>query len=70
MESQELFEVLICSPYPLPTFLRGVFRTLLELFLKLVSGFQLLTIFAKSSILDVWQGSEYASGLMGLWYGK
>ena len=35
----------------------------MELFEKLVNGFQLLTIFIKSSILDVWQGSEYASEL-------
>ena len=30
--------------------------------MKIINGFQLLTIFAKSSILDVWKGSEYASG--------
>ena len=30
----------------------------MELFAKLVSGSQQLTIFAKSSILDVWVGSE------------
>ena len=28
---------------------------------KIVEGFQLLTIFAKRSVLDVWQGSEYTS---------
>ena len=28
---------------------------------KVVNGFELLTIFAKLSILDVWQGSEYGS---------
>ena len=27
-------------------------------FLKIVNGFQLLTIFAKSSVLDIWQVSE------------
>ena len=31
------------------------------LFAKTVGGFQSLTIFAKSSILNVWQGSGYAS---------
>ena len=31
------------------------------LFAKTVGGFQSLTIFAKSSIFNVWQGSEYAS---------
>ena len=30
-------------------------------FAKIVNGFQQLTIFAKSSILDVWQSSGYAS---------
>ena len=28
---------------------------------KLINGFQLLTIFTKSSIIDVWQGSKYTS---------
>ena len=28
-------------------------------FAKIVNGLKLLTIFAKSSILDVWLGSEY-----------
>ena len=36
-------------------------------FAKIVKGFQSLTIFAKSSILDVWQGSEYACGII-IWY--
>ena len=31
----------------------------MECFEKVVDGFELLTIFAKRSILDVWQGSEY-----------
>ena len=31
------------------------------LFSQLVNGFWLLTILAKSSILDVWQDSEFAS---------
>ena len=33
----------------------------IELFAKIVSGSQLLTISVKSSILDVWQGSEWTS---------
>ena len=33
----------------------------MEPFAKIVNGFQLLTIFAKRSILGIWQGSEYAS---------
>ena len=33
----------------------------MELFAKIVSDFQPLTILAKSSILDVWQDYEYAS---------
>ena len=32
----------------------------MEFFAKLVKGFKPLTIFVKSSILDVWQSSEYA----------
>ena len=34
-----------------------------EIFAKIVNGFCQLTIFSKRSILDVWQGSEYASGM-------
>ena len=33
----------------------------IELFSKIVNSFYSLTIFAKSSILDVWKGSEYTS---------
>ena len=33
----------------------------MEIFVEIVNGYLLLTIFAKSFILDVWQGSEYAS---------
>ena len=33
----------------------------MECFEKVVDGFELLTIFAKLFILDVWQGSEYGS---------
>ena len=32
----------------------------IKLFVKIVNGFQPLTIFVKSSILNVWQASEYA----------
>ena len=35
----------------------------MELFAKIVNSFLSLTIFAKSSILDVWQGFEYNSDL-------
>ena len=31
----------------------------MELLVKIFNGIQLLTVFAKSSFLDVWQGSEY-----------
>ena len=31
-----------------------------SIFVKIVNGWNSLTIFAKHSILDVWQGSEYA----------
>ena len=33
----------------------------MEFFVKKVNSFQPLTILAKSSILDIWQGSEYVS---------
>ena len=33
----------------------------MEVFTKIVNGFSFLTTFAKSSILDVWQDSEFAS---------
>ena len=33
----------------------------LERFAKIVNGFQLLIIYVKRDISDVWQGSEYAS---------
>ena len=34
----------------------------MKFFTKIVNGFQTLTIFAKSSIVNIWQGSEYVSG--------
>ena len=34
----------------------------MERCVKIVSGFKPLTIFAKPSIFDVWQVSEYATG--------
>ena len=33
----------------------------MELFVKKVNGIKTLNVFEKSSILDVWQGFEYAS---------
>ena len=36
----------------------------MECFAKIVNTFQALTIFAKGSILDIWQGSEYASDIL------
>ena len=36
----------------------------MELFPKIVNGFQLLTVFAKSPVLDVWLGSKFASVLI------
>ena len=35
----------------------------MERFMKNLTAFQHLTIFAKGSILDTWQGFEYASGM-------
>ena len=41
----------------------------MELLAKVVNGFQPLTVFARNSVLDVWEGSEYASILKwrGTW---
>ena len=43
----------------------GIFRTMstykMERFGKIIEGFEPSTIFAERSILDIWQGSEYAS---------
>ena len=33
----------------------------MECFAKIVNGLKLLIIFAKRSVLDVWQGSKYTS---------
>ena len=35
----------------------------MELYPKIVNDFYLLTISSKRSLLDVWQGSEYVSGM-------
>ena len=37
-------------------------------FAKIYKVFQLLTIFAKCSVLDVWQHSEYVSALQVKWF--
>ena len=34
---------------------------MVECFEKIVNGFYQLTVFTKRSIIDIWQGSEYAS---------
>ena len=36
----------------------------MELFAKIVNSWKPLSIFAKSSILDVWQDSEYSSEIL------
>ena len=36
----------------------------MECLMKKVNSFQLLIVFAKHYILNVWQGSQYASGLL------
>ena len=41
----------------------------MELFAKMVNGLKLLTVFTKSSILDVWQGSEYDSIIITIAFG-
>ena len=38
----------------------------MECFTKLVYSFSSLTIFTKHAMLDVWQGSDYDSGLLQL----
>ena len=40
----------------------------MELFVKIVYGFQSLTIFAKTFILDVWLGTEHVSDEKNLFH--
>ena len=40
----------------------------MELLAKIVNGWKPFTVFAKSSILDVWLGSEYTSAVKHLWW--
>ena len=40
-------------------------RSKMEIFVKIIDGWQPLTIFAISTIVDVWKDSEYASRVMG-----
>ena len=42
-----------------------VFRTLEKILVKIVNGFQPITIFAKCFIVVVWQGFNYATDLPG-----
>ena len=39
----------------------------MELFVKIVNGIKLVTIFTKSSILDTWIGSKYSSTFWKYW---
>ena len=39
----------------------------MELFVKLVNGIKLLTIFTKSSVLDIWMGSKYTFVFWKYW---
>ena len=43
-------------------------RSKMEFFVEKVNARKLLTIFAKRSILDAWQGSEYPSGCGNLFF--
>ena len=42
-------------------FQRHIHTYMMEFFAKIVYGFCLLTIFAKSSIIDIWEGLKYVS---------
>ena len=53
--------VLLSEAYPVPSELSKI-----QHFAKINNGFQPLTIFVKPSVLDVSQGSIYASGYF--WY--
>ena len=58
--------LLLCVAFACIHFYSGAYSksyqvSKMELFMKIVNRFQLLTIFAKSSILYVWLGFEYAS---------
>ena len=47
----------------LPDFLFAFIGSKMELYPKIVKEFYLLTISSKRSILHIWQGFEYASGM-------
>ena len=55
-----LLEVLVAFSEPGQT-------SKMELFVKIVNDVKLLTIFKKSSILDVWMGSKYTSAFWKYW---
>ena len=44
------------------TYLESMQTSKVELFTKRVNGFKWLTVFAKTSILDICSGSKHASG--------
>ena len=49
---------------------REMVKSMMELFTKKFDNCNLLAVFAKRHILDVWQGSEYASGGRNLNFSK
>ena len=49
------------NAYCLEVYLEHCQTSQTKYFEKIIDSFELLTIFAKFSISDVWQGSEYAS---------
>ena len=50
-----------CLEVETEAYLRSCQTSMMKYFPKIVKGFQPLTIFAKRSILDVWQGFKYPS---------
>ena len=47
-------------------YLESCQKSKIKRFVKILIGWNLLTLFAKSSILDAWQGCEYASGYQNI----
>ena len=54
--------VIVVQQYYGEAYWEPCYTSKMELFSEIVNGFQPLTISTKSSVLDVWQGSEYVSG--------
>ena len=61
-DSLSIFENIMAKPnFPTEEYWEPSQTSKMKLFVKIVKGLQPLTNFAKSSILDIWLGTEYAT---------